>query len=167
MAARQGPGLKKIEPIRSDGKGGRTYQPEVLEATHRLLTGHLRSVDIVRRIVADFGMSERQAHRYLAHARNELAIEHDEQKPRYKHYARATLQWVIRKGMTDNKLAIVVSAIDRLARLYGLYDEIKMEHTHVVGSGVLVDDSISGSVPLASAPCQALWKSGPSRARRG
>jgi tRNA 2-selenouridine synthase SelU len=138
--------VKVIKAPRKQG-GGKAMRPEILDATATLVATHMRSADIVRRLVDEFALSDRHAHRYLAAVRLEIAKEHDEQRPQYKHYTRATLQWVIRRAMQKEKLAVVVAAVDRLARLDGLYAEIKLEHTHQAGSGVLV---VTGGAELTA-----------------
>lgn len=111
---------------------GTKLRADVIRAVESMVAGQLRPSQIVAALAENpkFELSHRQGHRYIQHVRDLIAREDDEDKPRHRHYIRATLRLVVQRALARDQLSAAVAAVDRIARLDGLYAETKVDIRH-------------------------------------
>lgn len=105
-------------------------RPEVVKLVETLIAGQLRPSEIAARVQEKFGLHPRTGHRYIAIVRATMATEEDENRPYHRHYIRATLRTIVQRALARDQLAAAVAAVDRIARLDGLYAETKVDVRH-------------------------------------
>lgn len=129
--------------------GGKLARPEVLRSCETMVAAQMRPGEIARRLSAEFHISERQCHRYIAAVNVSLVAENEETRPLRKNWLRLSFQAVYRRAMSSDQLGAATQALDRLARLDGLYEEARVgvEHSGSISStnGVLLVAPVAAS----------------------
>jgi hypothetical protein len=117
---------------------GRPPNHELLRFVEKGLTIQLAHHEIVKQCQARFGISQRHSYRSIEKVYAIMEKNAEREKPMRKHQMRQTLRMIAQAALERKDFRAAIAALDRVARIDGLYEDMKfsLHHQGSVGVGI-------------------------------
>lgn len=93
--------------------------------------------EIVAKAAVKFGCAERTAYRWIAKVYERMEKQAVREKPMRRQQMVLSLRTIMQRAMETNDLRAAIAALDRICRLYGLYDDqLSIRGTVGIGLGL-------------------------------
>ncbi len=114
---------------------GRTANQEALRWVEGMLARQVSHHDIVALGAPEWKVHSRTVYRWIAQVYERMEVQAEREKPMRRQQMVSSLRLIMQKAIKVNKLHDAIDCLDRMARLYGLYQD-KVAVTGTIGLGV-------------------------------